>query len=106
MPGGQGSVSRMGAYPGCHNPMFWPAELRSELLSAELWFVEWVYRTCLIDAHNPDVNSSAVIQRQYQTFDVIKSIAIECVPAQQGVEVSTILGDVMDSRNSKTIEQR
>ena len=56
---------------------------------------------------NPDVNSSVVNQREYQTFDVIKSIAIECVRAQQGVhKVSTILGALMDSRNSKTIEQR
>ena len=38
---------------------------------------------------------------------MIKSIAIECVRAQQGLhKVSTILGAVMDSRNSKTIEQR
>ena len=38
---------------------------------------------------------------------MIKSIAIECVQAQQGAhKVSTILGAVMDSRNSKTIEQR
>ena len=56
---------------------------------------------------NPYVNSSAVNQREYRTFDVIKSIAIECVRAQPGVhKVSTILGAVMDSHNSKTIVQR
>ena len=56
---------------------------------------------------NPDANSSAVNQREYRAFDVIKSIAIERVRAQQSVhKVSTILGAVMDSRNSKTIEQR
>ena len=37
----------------------------------------------------------------------MKSIAIECVRAQQDVYiVSTILGAVMDSWNSKTIEQQ
>ena len=47
---------------------------------------------------NPYVNSSAVNQREYRTFDVIKSIAIECVRAQPSVhKVSTILGAVMDS---------
>ena len=45
--------------------------------------------------------------KRKRTFDVINSIAIECVRAQQGVyKVSTILGVVMNSRNSKTIEQR
>ena len=58
------------------------------------------------DACNPDVNSSAVIQRQYR-LNMIRSIAIECVWAQQGVRgMGTILGDVMDSQNSKAIEQR
>ena len=65
------------------------------------------YHACVSHAHNLDVNSSALNQREYRTFDVIKSIAIECVRAQQGVHnVSTILGTMMDSRNSKTIEQR
>ena len=37
---------------------------------------------------------------------MIKSIAIEWLPAHQGVhKVSTIIGAMMDSRNSKTIEQ-
>ena len=50
---------------------------------------------------------SAVNEREYRTFDVIKSIAIECVRTQPGVhKVNTILGAVMDSRNSKTIVQR
>ena len=51
---------------------------------------------------NPYVNSSAVNQREYRTFDVIKSIAIECVRAQPGVhKVSTILGAVMIHRTVK-----
>ena len=83
-------------------PNFW-----SELASAELWFVESAYRVCITDAHNPDVNSSTLNQRPYQTFDVIKSIANECVREKQGcVEINTNFGDVMDSCNSKTIEQR
>ena len=72
-----------------------------------VWFVELAYRACVSHARNPDVNSSVVNQREYWTFDVIKSIAIECVRAQQGVhKVSTIISAGMDSRNSKTIEQR
>ena len=55
----------------------------------------------------PGYKHSVVNQREYRTFGVIKSIAIECVRAQQGVhKVSTIIGAVMDSQNSKTIEQR
>ena len=72
-----------------------------------VWFVELAYRASVSQARNLDVHSPAVNQREYRTFDVIKSIAIEWVSAQQGVhKVSTILGAVMDSRNSKTIEQR
>ena len=68
-----GSVSRMCAEPGCFDlPNF-----RSELSSAEPWFVGLAYRTYAIDVRNPDVNNSAVIQ--YLTFGVIESIAIECV---------------------------
>ena len=52
---------------------------------SELWFVELACRACVTDACNPKINSSAVIQRQYRTFDVIKSIAIECVRSQQDV---------------------
>ena len=52
------------------------------------WFVELAHRACVTDAHNLDVNHSAVIQGQYRTFDVIKSIAIECVLAKQGLRRS------------------
>ena len=108
VPGGEGSPSRMCADPGCHDPVIWPAELSEwTCLCRTVWFVVLAYRACVSHARNPDVNSSAVNQREYRTFDVIKSIAMECVRAQQGVhKVSTILGAVMDSRNSKTIEQR
>ena len=72
-----------------------------------VWFVELAYRACVSNVRNPYVNSSAVNQREYRTFDVIKSIAIECGRTQPGVhKVSTILGAVMDSRNNKTIVQR
>ena len=38
-------------------------------------------------------------------FTVIKSIAIEFVPAKQvGLDVNTIIGDVMASWNSQSIE--
>ena len=63
-----------------------------------VWFVELAYRACVSHARNPYVNSSAVNQREYRTFDVIKSIAIECVRVQPSVhKVSTILSAVMDS---------
>ena len=103
VPGGEGSASCMCAGPICHDPMFWPAVLSEwTCVCRNVWFVELAYRACV--SH---VNSSAVNQREYRTFDVIKSIAIGCVWAQQGVhKVSTILGAVMDSRNSKAIEQR
>ena len=40
-----------------------------------------------------------------RSFTVIKSIAIEFVPAKQvGMDVNTIIGDVMASRNSQSIE--
>ena len=109
VPGlGEGSVSHMCADPGCHDPMIWPAELSEwTCVCRTVWFVELAYRACVRHARNPYANSSAVNQREYQTFDVIKSIATECVRAQPGVhKVSTILGAVMDSRNSKTIVQR
>ena len=66
-------------------PCFYLPNFRSGQSSVELEFVELEYRVCVTDAHNFDVNSYAVIQRQYRTFYVIKSIAIECVRAQQGV---------------------
>ena len=69
-------------------PCFVLPNFRSELSSGELGFVELAYGAWVTDACNPDVNTSAVIQRQYQTFDVIKSIAIECVRAQQGMRGS------------------
>ena len=96
---GEGSVSRMCADPGCHDPMIWPAELSEwTCVCRTVWFVELAYRACVSHARNPYVNSSAVNQREYRTFDVIKSIAIECVRAQPSVhKVSTILGAVMDS---------
>ena len=102
---GEGSASRMCADPGCHDPMIWPAELsKTTCVCRTVCFVELAYRACVSHARNPDVNISIVNQREYRTFDVIKSIAIECVRAQQGVhKISTILGAVMDSRNSKTI---
>ena len=109
VPGlGEGSVSRMCVDPGCQDPMIWPAELSEwTCVCRTVWFVELAYRPCVSHVRNPYVNSSAVNQREYRTFDVIKSIAIECVRAQPGVhKVSTILGAVMDSQNSKTIVQR
>ena len=88
-------------------PWFDLPNSQSELVCRTVWFVDLAYRACVSHAHNPDVNNYAVNQREYQTFDVIKSIAIECVRAQQGVhKISTILGAVIDSQNSKTIEQR
>ena len=101
-------VWRMCADPGCHDPMIWPAELSEwTCVCRTVWFVELAYRACVSHARNPYVNSSAVNQREYRTFDVIKSIAIECVRAQLSVhKVSTILSAVVDSRNSKTIVQR
>ena len=108
VPSAEGSASRMCAVPGCHDPMIWPAELSEwTCVCRTVWFVELAYRACVSNVRNPYVNSSAVNQREYRTFDVIKSIAIECVRTQPGVhKVSTILGAVMDSRNSKTIVQR
>ena len=105
---GEGSASRMCADPECHDPMIWPAELSEwTCVCRTVWFVELAYRACVSHVRNPYVNNSAVNQREYWTFDVVKSIAIECVRAQPGVhKVSTILGAVMDSRNSKTIVQR
>ena len=80
---------------------FVPPNFQSELSSADLWFVESAYCACVTDAHNLDVNSSAVIQRQYWTFDVTLSVCEHKVC----VKVSTILGNVMDSCDSKTIKQ-
>ena len=43
--------------------------------------------------------------KKNRSFTVIKSIAIEFVPAEQvGLDVNTIIGDVMASRNSQSIE--
>ena len=82
---GEGSASRMCADPGCHDPMIWPAELSEwTCVCRTVWFVELAYRACVSHVRNPYVNSSAVNQREYWTFDVIKSIAIECVRAQPG----------------------
>ena len=94
--------------PGCHDPMIWPADLSEwTCVCRTVWFVELPYCACVSHALNPDVNSYVVNQREYRTLDVIKSIAIDNVWAQQDVHrVSTIFGAVMDSRNSKTIEQR
>ena len=66
-------------------PSFDQPNFRSELSSAELWFVELAYRTCVTDTRNLDVKSAAVIQRPNRTFDVIKLITIKCVWVQQGV---------------------
>ena len=85
----EGSVSRMCVDPGCRDPVFWPAELSEwTCICRTVWLVGLAYRACVTDARNPDVNSSAVNLREYRTFDVIKSIAIECVRAQQGVRRS------------------
>ena len=62
-----------------------PSELSEGTFVEELWFVKLAYRACVTDACNLDVNNSAVIQKQYRTFDVIKLIATECVLVQQGV---------------------
>ena len=43
--------------------------------------------------------------KKNRSFTVIKSIAIEFVPAKQvGLDVNTIIGDVMALRNSQSIE--
>ena len=43
-------------------------------------------------------------EKKNRSFTVIKSIAIEFVPAKQvGMDVNTIIGDVMASRNSQSI---
>ena len=103
VPGGEGSASRMRG----------SRMSRSHDLTCRTLRVNLHLPNCLVcwvsvsRMRQPDVNSNAVNQREYWTFDVIKSTAIECVRAQQGVhKVSTILGAVTDSRNSKTIEQR
>ena len=79
----QGSVSRKCADPGC----------QSHALSFCWTFVCWTLVCCvdffvdffsgMHNAHNPDIISSVTIQKPYRTFDVIKSIALECVRAQQ-----------------------
>ena len=89
VPGGEGSVSCMCVDPGCQDPVFWPAKLSEwTCICRTVWLVELAYRACVTDARNPDVNSSAVNLREYRTFNVIKSMAIECVRAQQGVHRS------------------
>ena len=43
--------------------------------------------------------------RKNRSFTVIESIAIEFVPGKQvGMDVNTIIGDVVASRNSQNIE--
>ena len=107
VPGQHGRLSRMCADPGCHDHMVCPAELSEALSSAGHWFVKLAYGACFTDLRNPDVNSSAVIKRQYRTFYVIKLIATEYVLTQRGVHGSKYDSRrQMDSRNSKTIEQR
>ena len=64
--------------PGCQDPVFWPAELSEWTCICRTVWLELAYRA----------NSSAVNLREYRTFDVIKSITIECVRAQQGVRRS------------------
>ena len=42
-------------------------------------------------------------EKKNRSFTVIKSIAIEFVPAKQvGMDANTIIGDVMASRNSQS----
>ena len=44
-------------------------------------------------------------EKKNRSFTVTKSIAIEFVPAKQvGMDVNTIIGDVMASRYSQSIE--
>ena len=44
-------------------------------------------------------------EKKNRSFTVIESNAIECVPAKQvGMDVNTIIGDVMASRCSQSIE--
>ena len=98
---------------GCHAcaripdvpiPCFDLPNFQSGLSVAELTLVCWVSTSHM--RHRCAQPSCKQLCWQYRTFDVIKSIALECVLAQQAVHRSKILGDVMDSRNSKTIEQR
>ena len=47
VPGVEGSVSRMCADPGCHDPMIWPAELSEwTCVCRTVWFVELAYCAC------------------------------------------------------------
>ena len=46
-----------------------------------------------------------MLRKKNRSFTVIKSIAIEFVPTKQvGLDVNTIIGDVMASRISQSIE--
>ena len=75
--------------PNIRDPVFWPAELLEwTCICGTVWLIELAYRACVTDARSPDINSSAVNLWEYRIFDVIKSIAIECVRAQQGVRRS------------------
>ena len=66
--------------PDVRDPVFWPAELLEwTCICGTVWLIELAYRACVTDARSPDINSSAVNLREYRIFDVIKSIAIECV---------------------------
>ena len=45
-----------------------------------------------------------MLRKKNRSFTEIKSIAIEFVPAKQvGMDVNTIIGDVMASQNSQSI---
>ena len=58
-----------------------------------------------IVAGGPGLVADAEKEKNNRSFTVIKSIAIEFVPAKQvGIDVNTIIGDVMASRSSQSIE--
>ena len=74
-------------------------------------YIFWSTSNAKVIAQSPDLNKmkwGTVAGGQCQknrSFTVIKSIAIEFVPAMQvGLDVNTIIGDVMASRNSQSTE--
>ena len=70
-------------------PNYW-----SELSSAELWFVKLAYRAYVTDARSQDVNSSVVMQRQYQISLWLNRLQLSvCEHSSVCVQVSTILGE-------------
>ena len=102
----QGSVSRMRADPGCFAIPNFHLIFRTQPKHV-LWFVELAYRACMPRCSHPRCkHGSAVIQRRYRTCDVIIDCNGVYEHSQLVLEVSTFLGDVMGSRNSKSIEQR